>query len=407
MNPLPEARGLALLCDPAGNVVRVLRDDLGLAARMPPGSPLADLADPEVREKVGRFIAELRERQAAYDWEITVSVDGELHLLHFAGAQIAEGLLVVGACSRHGMAQMSDEMMQINNEQANAQRATAKDLSLATGHRRERDDAQYDELTQVNNELANLHRELARTNAELAKLNEQKNRFVGMAAHDLRSPLGVILTYSEFLEIEAGPVLSEEQREFVSTIKTTSEFMLRLVSDLLDVSSIESGQLTLDLRPVDLAELVRRHVALNRVLATPKAIAVECEPPSALPTVLADAGKLEQVLNNLIGNAVKFSHRDTRVIARVTSADGFATVAVQDQGQGIPAAELPRLFKVFGKSSVRSTAGEPSTGLGLAICRRIIESHGGRIGVESTVGRGSTFFFTLPLAVAPGGAVET
>ncbi len=407
MNPRPEDRGIALLCDPAGKVVRVLRDDLDLAARVPPGSPLAELADPEVREKVGRFLAELQERQAVYDWEITVSVAGALVPLHFAGARIVEGLLVVAACSRHGMAQMNDGLMQINNEQANALRATAKNLSLATGHHQERDDAQYDELTRVNNELANLHRELARTNAELAKLNEQKNRFIGMAAHDLRSPLGVILTYSEFLEADAGPMLGEEQRDFISTIKTTSEFMLRLVSDLLDVSSIESGQLTLDLRPVDLAELVRRHVTLNRLLATPKAIAVECESPSALLPILADAGKLEQVINNLIGNAVKFSHRDTRVTVRVTSADGFATVAVQDQGQGIPAAELPRLFKVFGKSSVRSTAGEPSTGLGLAICRRIIEGHGGRVGVESTVGRGSTFFFTLPLAVASGGAGET
>jgi len=104
------------------------------------------------------------------------------------------------------------------------------------------------------------------------------------------------------------------------------------------------------------------------------------------------------VLNNLIGNAVKFSHRGTRVRVRLTATASAVTVAIQDQGQGIPAADLPLLFKPFARVSVRSTAGEQSTGLGLAICRKVIEGHGGSIRVESEVGRGSTFIVTLPIA---------
>ena len=255
----------------------------------------------------------------------------------------------------------------------------------------------YDDLSRVNNELANLQRELAKKNAELEKLNEEKNRLLGMAAHDLRNPLAVILLYAEFLENETGAVRHEEQRKIVAAIRQTSEFMLRLVDDLLDVSTIESGRLTLDLQTADLAGLVARNVHLNSTLAAKKDIAIEFEPPS-LPVQLSfDVGKIEQVLNNLIGNAIKFSHRGTRVTVQLTNADDYAKVAIEDQGQGIPEADLPKLFQPFSKISVRSTDGEQSTGLGLAICRRLIEGHGGRIGVESEVGRGSTFFFTLPL----------
>jgi signal transduction histidine kinase len=129
----------------------------------------------------------------------------------------------------------------------------------ASGTSRERsDDAVYDELTQVNNELANLQREMAKANAELALLNEQKNRLLGMAAHDLRSPLGAILSFSEFLQADADASFSEQHREFIATIHSSSKFMLNLINDLLDVSSIESGQLKLNPGPGDLADLVVR-----------------------------------------------------------------------------------------------------------------------------------------------------
>jgi len=269
-----------------------------------------------------------------------------------------------------------------------------------------RDEASFEELSRVNNEFANLQREMAKKNAELAKLNELKNRILGVAAHDLRSPLGVILSYAEFLESDAAQTMDERQREFVTTIKQTSEFMLHMVTDLLDVAAIEGGKLTLDRQPTDLVELTRRNVKLNGVLSARKAIAIELEAPASFPEIAFDRGKIEQVLNNLISNAVKFSHRGRTVHVSITAADGVATVAVRDQGQGIPAADLSKLFKPFSKTSVRSTAGEHSTGLGLAIVRNIVEGHGGRIWVESEVGRGSTFSFTLPLADASRAALE-
>jgi signal transduction histidine kinase len=268
----------------------------------------------------------------------------------------------------------------------------------ASGTSRERsDDAVYDELTQVNNELANLQREMAKANAELALLNEQKNRLLGMAAHDLRSPLGAILSFSEFLQADADASFSEQHREFIATIHSSSKFMLNLINDLLDVSSIESGQLKLNPGPGDLADLVARNVSLNRVLAQKKGITIDyAAPPGDLPPMLFDSGKIEQVLNNLLGNAIKFSHPDTTIEVSVQAGANSVTVAVRDQGQGIPADELSRLFRNFGTTRVRGTAGEPSTGLGLAIARKIVEGHGGTVAVDSAVGQGSTFSFSLP-----------
>ena len=398
MIPGPEDRGIVLVCNRDGTVQRIVRDDLGLAARVPVGGHVNDLVDPGVREKIGGFLAELQTREAAYDWEITVPLDGTLQPLHFAGVRLEPGYLVVAAASRHGLTNLNEELMRINNEQTNLVRSTAKELSRVVEQRAERDDSVYEELSELNNEMANLQRELAKKNAELEQLNQQKNRLLGMAAHDLRNPLGVISTYAEFLETEAAAVLNEEQREFVTTIKETSEFMLRMVTDLLDVSAIEAGQLNLNRQPADLAHLIQRNATLNGVLAAKKDITVAFDPPAALPPLAFDVGKIEQVLNNLIGNAVKFSHRGTAVRVRLTSTPELVTVAVQDQGQGIPAKDLDKLFKPFSKTSVRTTGGEQSTGLGLAIVRRIIEGHGGRIWVESEVGQGSTFFFTLPVA---------
>ena len=178
---------------------------------------------------------------------------------------------------------------------------------------RSADEPLFEEFTRLNNELADAQRELAKKNAALAALNEQKNRLLGMAAHDLRNPLGVIMSYAKFLNHMAGAKLDEKERQFVAQIEKSSQFMLRLLEDLLDVSQIESGKLNLVLAPTDFAALVRNNVELNRVLAGAKDIAIALEVPDELPPVDMDATKIEQVLNNLISNAVKYSHSGTTV----------------------------------------------------------------------------------------------
>ena len=402
--PVPEFfataadHGIALLCDFNGIVRRVVRDELALGDRVPPGASIIALADPGVAEKAQQFLATVQTQHAAFDWEITVPLHGALVPLHWAGGATSDGLLIVAARTRHGLTRLNEELSRINNEQTNAVRAITKDLALAAARAAERDDALYDEVSRVNNELSNLQRELAKKNVELERLNAQKNQLLGMAAHDLRNPLGVIMTYAEFLAEEAADVLNEEQREFVANIKESSEFLLKMINDLLDISAIESGKLRLDLAPVSLAALLQRNIALNRVLAEKKQIHIELRLDADLPALPLDGGKIQQVLNNFLSNACKFSHPGTTVEVRLYQAGADAVISVRDQGQGIPAAELERLFKPFHKTSVRSTAGEQSTGLGLAIVRKIVAGHGGRVSVESEVGHGSTLSFTLPLS---------
>jgi signal transduction histidine kinase len=253
------------------------------------------------------------------------------------------------------------------------------------------------ELVSSNNELNNLSRELQRKNAELDRLNRLKNQFLGMAAHDLRNPVGAILTYAEFIFDEAGDTLSEEHRDFLRVILESSDFMRRIIDDFLDITMIESGKFELNLQPVDLREFLTRNLALHRIQARKKALELHFQCPDTISEMLLDHSKIEQVFNNLMTNAIGHSLQNGNIFVTVAQHDGEMTVSVRDEGPGIPPDELKKLFAPFGRTSVQKTGGEKSTGLGLAISHKIIEAHHGTIGVESEPGKGSMFYFSLPV----------
>lgn len=279
------------------------------------------------------------------------------------------------------------------------------------GHVFRRDDellllAEYDvdelervnhELMNVNREITNLQRELARRQAELIQLNERKNEFMGIAAHDLRSPLTVVQGFSSMMLNE--PDMPEEERaEFLALILQSAKDMIDLINNLLNISEIESGKLQLNPVDVHLPDYLARVVVLNRHLAEQKDIALDLDLAPDLPLMVFDAERVQQVFNNLLSNAFKFSHPGTHVTIRARlRSEKLVVFSVIDQGQGIPADELNKLFRAFERTSTRSTGGEHSTGLGLAICKKIVEFSGGAITVESTPGEGSTFTFTLPV----------
>lgn len=245
--------------------------------------------------------------------------------------------------------------------------------------------------------LRESQQQLLRSNTALTEMNERLNEFVGMAAHDLRNPLTVLLGFSKYLMRASEATIPEQQRRMLASIQTSSEFMLRLVNNLLDVSKIEAGELHLEKAPTDLAGLVRQNVSLNQLLAQDKGIEIVLVIESDLPTLKIDPDKIEQVLNNLISNAVKFSHPGSTVTVTLRQVEGDALLSVHDQGPGIPEGEIDKLFKAFGRTSVRATAGEKSTGLGLVIAKQVVDRHGGRIWVETEVGKGTTFFVALPI----------
>ncbi len=252
-------------------------------------------------------------------------------------------------------------------------------------------------LIQVNSEFSNLNRELQKKNSELTKINELKNHLLGMAAHDLRTPLGAVRNLSEFVLDEARDNLNSEHIQFLEIIHSSSNFMLSLLNELLDISRIEAGKLDLDFQPTDIISLIQSSVDINKVLAERKNIQILLENPGSMPLVELDPMKIEQVMQNLLSNAVKFSSEGTVIRVSVSLDADHVRVAVADQGPGIPEEEIQKLFQPFSKISVQAPGGEKSTGLGLAIVKKIVQGHKGNIWVESTVNRGSTFFFTLPV----------
>ncbi|MCK8601233.1 hybrid sensor histidine kinase/response regulator [Desulfoferrobacter suflitae] len=257
-------------------------------------------------------------------------------------------------------------------------------------------------LFDANQALQEKQRILAQKNAELERLNEEKNKFLGMAAHDLRNPLIVIRGFSEFLLEQSSPPLSEDFAEMLSAIHSQSEFMLTLVNDLLDISKIESGTLELKWVTTDLVSLIEHTITLNQILAERKQIRIDfrCDAQCrrSMSAVLLDPQKIEQVLNNLISNAVKYSAAGSPVLVTLARGGKGLLVQVRDQGQGIPKDEMDKLFRPFQTTRATSTDGEKSTGLGLTIVRRLVEGHGGAVWAESEPGHGSTFSFTLPMA---------
>ncbi|MEO7520935.1 MAG: HAMP domain-containing sensor histidine kinase [Gemmatimonas sp.] len=176
--------------------------------------------------------------------------------------------------------------------------------------------------------------------------------------------------------------------------------MLTLINDLLDISIIEAGQLKIELAPLDLGALVHENLEFHRLLARDKRITVHDSIEPGIPRVLGDSAKMEQILNNLVGNAIKFSPSDTRIDVQVASSGAGVSVVVQDEGPGIPSHELAGIFTPFQRASTRATAKEHSTGLGLAIVKRLMEAHDGTLSCESEVGRGTTFTAWFPAAPA-------
>ena len=233
---------------------------------------------------------------------------------------------------------------------------------------------------------------------QLRKANAAKNRFLGMAAHDLRNPLGSIRGIAEFLREGAVGPMSQEQLDLIDTIHSASQSMLDMVNELLDVATIEAGELKLSTEVHDLGKLIAKSVSMIAREALKKQTRVTFEEPSGSVMLTIDPAKMKQVVDNLLSNAIKYSPPGSTILAFVSSntTNSTCSFAVRDEGPGIPDDERDKLFKDFSRLSSKPTAGEKSTGLGLAICRKIVDAHHGMIVVENLPERGCEFRVTLP-----------
>ncbi|MGE0077983.1 MAG: PAS domain-containing protein [Bacteroidales bacterium] len=241
--------------------------------------------------------------------------------------------------------------------------------------------------------LVLLKMQLEAQNEELQNMLEQKNIFLGIVMHDLRNPLGAIHGISEILY----ETVNEDIKDLPKIISEASAEMLDLVNSLLDISEIESGKLNLNKTEVEYISLIEQSIKLNEFIAQKKNIRIISEFEINKLTIQVDKGKIVQVINNLLSNAIKYSKPEKTILVRIFNRDGHIVTQVTDQGLGIPKNEIGNIFQYFKKTSVQPTGNEKSHGLGLAIVKKIVEGHNGQISVESEIGKGSTFEFTLPL----------
>ena len=248
-------------------------------------------------------------------------------------------------------------------------------------------------------EAETARRLLAEQNDRLVEADRLKDEFVALISHDLRTPLTSIMGYVE-LALE-GDGIGDEERSYLEVVQRNSDRLLHLVNDLLFVARLEAGELRLTINDLDLAGLVRQSVLEAGPRAAAQSITLRCEVDDSVSSVDGDRGRMFQLLDNLIGNAIKFTPEGGTVTVRLTEADDRVRLEIADTGIGIHELEVRRLFERFFRASTARDRQIPGTGLGLYIARAIVVAHHGTIAVESTPGIGTQFAIELPLVHAP------
>ena len=245
---------------------------------------------------------------------------------------------------------------------------------------------------------ARLFLEIEEKSRQLADASKHKSQFLANMSHELRTPMNAILGYTELILDGIYGEPSEKMVGVLARVQTNGKHLLGLINDVLDLSKIEAGQLTLSLTDYSIKDMVYNVFGVVELLAKNKNLALNVDMPAQLPNAHGDERRLTQVLLNLVGNALKFTDEGGVTIKTVAAHDLF-TVAVVDTGPGIAPADQAKIFEEFQQADSSTTKQKGGTGLGLAIAKQIVEMHGGRLWVEFELGKGSTFQFSLPINV--------
>jgi signal transduction histidine kinase len=252
-----------------------------------------------------------------------------------------------------------------------------------------------DELGVLAANVNRMNDELGRLYQELETVSRHKSEFLANMSHELRTPLNAIIGFSDVLHEQMAGELNEQQLEYVGDVLEAGRHLLSLINDILDLSKIEAGHMELELSDVSVPDVLQSGLTMHGERAARGGITLVLSVAPDEITVQADERKVRQVVFNLLANAIKFTPPDGRIDVSAHLADGLVEVAVTDSGAGIRPEDLDVIFEEFRQAS--GDAGREGTGLGLPLSRKFIELHGGRLWVESVVGAGSTFRFTLPV----------
>lgn len=374
LNDAPPPEGLALLCTPDGAIVRVVAATLeGVMVR----DSLCASVDASSADACALFLRSVERGGLARSTPLRLGTR-DVHCFGLRGADVVRIVAVLDPNTAAAFASSVDDFGEVAGEI----RRTHSTYAV------------YEELARLNNDLVTAQRELARSVAELQRLNEWKDELLGIAAHDLRNPLNANAAFITFLLADASG-FSDDALLLLDRLRSNSEYMLRLVDSVLDFAAVQGGHVRLEPEPASLADLVLDVVETMRIIAEGKEVAVHCRVDRALPPVAVDRVKMTQAVQNLISNAVQYSPAGGAVDVRLRGEERAIAIDVEDRGPGIPPGDLPHLFKPFTRLSTSRLSKQRSVGLGLAITKRLIEAHGGTIDVRSEVGKGSTFTLRL------------
>jgi len=255
------------------------------------------------------------------------------------------------------------------------------------------------EVARRTQELVEVNERLSQSNEELQRANRLKSEFLANMSHELRTPLNAIIGFSELLEESTFGDLTSDQRAFVRDIHAGGKHLLNLINDILDLSKIEAGRMSVHREECDLPGILRETLTVIRPLALKKRLQLTALPDPAASVVWADAGKIKQVMYNLLSNAVKFTDEDGSITVDARAEGKDLVVSVSDTGIGIDPEDLGHIFDEFYQVDGSLTRRHEGTGLGLALVKRLVGMHGGEVSVKSRVGEGSCFRFRLPGAV--------
>jgi GAF domain-containing protein len=242
---------------------------------------------------------------------------------------------------------------------------------------------------------ARLFREIQEKGQQLELASKYKSQFLASMSHELRTPMNAVLGYTRMLLMNVYGELPEKVKDVHQRIDKSGRHLLGLINDVLDFSKIEAGQLALTINPYSIKDVIQAVVSSTQSLATEKNLALKIAVPADLPAASGDERRISQVLLNLVGNAIKFT--DAGEVRIDAAANGELVVSVSDTGPGISTEDQEHIFEEFRQAEGATTSKKGGTGLGLAIAKKIVELHGGRIWVESEVGKGSKFTFSLPI----------
>lgn len=425
--------GVSFLCDMHGRLIEFLKDDIGIAARLRPGQPFSMMFDTESIQKGFKFFSEVKSKGTAFDWELCVVICGRCEVLHFAGYAGASNIFIVGAKTRSGVLRFCDELMQINNDQANSVRSLMKDQISASREHSEREKKYYEELTRLNNELESTQRQLEKKNIELEKLNKELSatiselertrdqlvqsekmaslgRLVSGFAHEINTPIGIAVTASSSLydaRQSINRMLSQEEadeEELVSNLEIIREASELTLSNLRRAADLVSSfkRTSID----QTAETPRlfgvREVIQDVILSLgnkfkPTRIEIGADCPEEL-NIYGYPGSLSQILSNLMMNSLIYGFEDGalpgQILIHARSEKTTVFLDYEDTGKGMEETVLKNLFEPF--FTTRRARG--GTGLGLYICYNIVKDRlKGTIDCESSPGQGTRFHITFPV----------